>query len=107
MKVNIDTKKGKEALSKAFQKTSDISKKAVNDIQHGAKELSEKAKNESYLRRLKKYNPLFPDKYQSDTFNIPNMIMKDAELMFAKVQLAGLIMQTELKYCAFMTKRST
>lgn len=81
MKVNIDTKKGKEALSKAFQKTSDVSKKAVNDIQHGAKELSEKAKNESYLRRLKKFNPLFLDTYQSETFNIPNMIMirDDAE----------------------------
>lgn len=81
MKINIDTKKGKETLSKVFQKTSDASKKAVADIQQGAKELSEKAKNDSYMRRLKKYNPLFPDTYQSETFNIPNMIMirDDAE----------------------------
>ncbi len=81
MKINIDTKKGKEALSKALQKTSDVSKKAVSDIQQSAKELSEKAKNDSYMRRLKKYNPLFPDTYKSETFNIPNMIMirDDAE----------------------------
>lgn len=81
MKINIDTKKGKETLSKVFQKTSDAGKKAVSDIQQSAKELSEKAKNDSYMRRLKKYNPLFADKYQSETFNIPNMIMirDDAE----------------------------
>lgn len=81
MKISIDTKKGKEVLSKALQKTSDAGKKAVNDIHQGAKDLSEKAKNDSYLRRLKKYNPLFPDVYHSETFNIPNMIMirDDAE----------------------------
>ena len=81
MKINIDTKKGKEALTKALQKTSEAGKKAVNDIQQGAKDLSEKAKNDSYSRRLKKYNPLFPETYQSETFNIPNMIMirDDAE----------------------------
>ncbi len=81
MKISIDTKKGKETLSKVLQKTSDVGKKAVTDIQQGAKDLSEKAKNDSYARRLKKYNPLFPEKYQSESFNIPNMIMirDDAE----------------------------
>ncbi len=81
MKINIDTKKGKEAISKVLQKTSDAGKKAVTDIQQGAKDLSEKAKNDSYLRKMKKYNPLFPDTYESEAFNIPNMIMirDDAE----------------------------
>ena len=81
MKINIDTKKGKEAFLKVLQKTSDAGKKAVADIQQGAKELSAKTKNDSYLRRMKKYNPLFPDTYRSETFNIPNMIMirDDAE----------------------------
>ena len=81
MKITIDTTKGKEALSKALQKTSEVGKKAVGDIQQGAKELSAKTKNDSYLRRMKKYNPLFPETYQSETFNIPNMIMirDDAE----------------------------
>lgn len=81
MKINIDTKKGKETLTKALQKTSEAGKKAVTDIQRGAKDFSEKAKNDNYLRRMKKYNPLFPETYQSETFNIPNMIMirDDAE----------------------------
>lgn len=81
MKINIDTKKGAEAVSDFLQKTSDISKKTIADVQASAVALSEKSKQDSYLRRLKKYNPLFPDVYQSTEFNIPNMIMirDDAE----------------------------
>ena len=81
MKITIDTKKGAEAVSGFLQKTSDISKKTISDVQAGAVAFSEKAKQDNYLRRLKKYNPLFPDVYNSDTFNIPNMIMirDDAE----------------------------
>ena len=47
MKITIDTVKGKEALSKALQKTSEVGKKAVGDIQQGAKEFSEKQKQEA------------------------------------------------------------
>lgn len=81
MKITIDTKKGAEAVSGFLQKTSDLGKKTVSDVQAGAVALSEKAKQDSYLRRLKKYNPLFADVYHSDTFNLPNMIMirDDAE----------------------------
>ena len=81
MKISIDTKKGKETLSKVLQKTSNVSKKAVADIQQSAKEFSEKQKQEAYQKRLKKYNPLFPDTYRSESFNIPNLIMirDDAE----------------------------
>ena len=81
MKISIDTKKGKETLSKVLQKTSNASKKAVADIQQGAKEFSEKQKHEAYRKKLKKYNPLFPDTYRSESFNIPNLIMirDDAE----------------------------
>lgn len=81
MKITIDTKKGAEAVSGFLQKTSDLGKKTVSDVQAGAVALSEKAKQDNYLRRLKKYNPLFPDIYYSETFNLPNMIMirDDAE----------------------------
>ena len=81
MKINIDTKKGAEAVSGFLQKTSDLSKKTISDVQAGANDLSEKMKQDSYQRRLKKYNPLFPDVYQSESFNLPNMIMirDDAE----------------------------
>lgn len=81
MKINIDTKKEKEAVTKFLQKTSDFGKKTVSDVQAGAVALSEKTKQDSYLRRLKKYNPLFPDVFYSAEFNIPNMIVirDDAE----------------------------
>ena len=81
MKITIDTKKGAEAVSGFLQKTSDLGKKTISDVQAGANDLSEKMKQDSYQRRLKKYNPLFPDVYQSVSFNLPNMIMirDDAE----------------------------
>ena len=81
MKFPIDTKKGADAVSGFLQKTSDLSKKTMSDVQAGAVALSEKAKQDNYLRKLKKYNPLFPDVYNSEAFNIPNMIMirDDAE----------------------------
>ncbi len=75
MKITIDTTKGKEALSKALQKTSEVGKKAVGDIQQGAKEFSEKQKQEAYLKRLEKYNPLFIDEYETEGFAIPNIII--------------------------------
>lgn len=75
MKINIDTKKGKEAFSKVLQKTSDAGKKAVADIQQGAKDFSDKQKQEAYQKRLKKYNPLFPETYKDEKFNLPNIIM--------------------------------
>lgn len=75
MKIKIDTKKGAEAVSDFLQKTGDLSKKTINDIQQGAVSLSEKTKHDAYLRRLRKYNPLFPDVYNSPEFCIPNMIM--------------------------------
>ena len=81
MKITIDTKKGAEAVSTFLQKTSDLGKKTVSDVQASANDLSEKMKQDSYQRRLKKYNPLFPDVYMGVAFNLPNMIMirDDAE----------------------------
>ena len=81
MKISIDTKKEKEAVSRLLQKTTDFGKKAVSDVQAGAMALSEKTKQDGYMRRLKKYNPLFPDVFYSAEFNIPNMIVirDDAE----------------------------
>ena len=75
MKINIDTKKGKEAFSKVLQKTSDAGKKAVADIQQGAKDFSDKQKQEAYQKRMEKYNPLFIEEYENDSFVIPNIIV--------------------------------
>lgn len=81
MKINIDTTKEKEAVSKFLQKTSDFGKKTVSDVQTGAVALAEKSKQDSYMRRLKKYNPLFPDVFYGVEFNLPNIIVirDDAE----------------------------
>ncbi len=73
--MKIDTKKGADAFNNFLQKTSDAGKKAVGEVQKGAVALSEKAKQDSYARRLQKYNPLFPDVYQSADFCLPNMIV--------------------------------
>lgn len=75
MKIKFDTQKGTEAFSNLLQKTSDAGKKAVAAVQESATAMSEKAKQDSYLRRLKKYNPLFPDVYNSNDFILPNMIV--------------------------------
>ena len=75
MKITIDTTKGKEVLSKALQKTSEVGKKAVCDLHEGAKEFSEKQKQEAYLRRLEKYNPFFTDEYNSENFVFPGIVV--------------------------------
>lgn len=79
MKVNVDIKKGVAAMSGALQKTSETGKKVAanvaENVKKGAKDISEKQKNDSYQKRLKKYNPLFPEQYGDDNFNLPNMIV--------------------------------
>lgn len=80
-KFTFDTKKNTETVKEILNKATGAGKKAVEDVQKNAKSLSEKAKNDSYMRRIKKYNPLFPEQYSSMDFHIPNMIMirDDAE----------------------------
>lgn len=75
MKINFDTKKSAEAMSAFLQKTSDAGKKALDEAQKSAVAMSEKAKQDSYDRRLKKYNPLFPDVYNALDFKYPNIIV--------------------------------
>lgn len=75
MKKIIDPKKNAETVSNILQKTYDAGKKATETVQKSAKSLSDKTKNDNYIRRMKKYNPLFPEFYYSNDFNIPNIIM--------------------------------
>lgn len=75
MKINFDKKKNSETVAEILQRTSDISKKVAAGVQNSAKDIADKTKNDNYLRRLKKYNPLFPEQYQSESFNIPNIII--------------------------------
>jgi len=75
MKKIIDTPKCAETISDVLQKTSEISKRATESVQKSAQAISVKTKNDGYLRRIKKYKPLFPELFYSEEFNIPNMIV--------------------------------
>ncbi len=76
-----DTAKSIEALNELKQKSVEIGKKTAGSVQAGTKALIDKSKNEAYLKRLKHYNPLFPEVYQSEEYHIPNIIkiVDDAE----------------------------
>ena len=75
MKIEFDKKKSAEAISGLVQSTVDFGKKAAADAKVGMATIVEKSKADSYARRMKKFNPLFPDKYTSPNFNLPNIIM--------------------------------
>lgn len=75
MKKEISAKKGAEAFSGIVKSTRDFGKKAADSAKNGVSVMVERSKSESYARRLKKYNPVFPDQYLSADFNLPNMIM--------------------------------
>lgn len=75
MKITIDPKKGAEAVSGALQKTAEMGKKTVGSVQQGVKALSDKSRADAYLRKMEKYNPVFPEQYESEEFHIPNMIV--------------------------------
>ena len=79
--MDNNEKKGSEKFSNFLQKASELSKKAADGVQKGAKATSESIKKSLYEQRMKKYNPLFPKQYKSKDFHLPNMIkiVDDAE----------------------------
>ena len=75
MKMSFDKGKIVEVSASIVQKTVDTSKKVAHDTKKNLGSAIERAKSEALLRKLKKLNPIFPDKYKSKEFNLPNMIM--------------------------------
>lgn len=86
MKKSFDFKKGaetwedvKQKTSGIVQKTSEVGKQVASNVagnvQKSVLDLAERSKNDSYERRMKKYNPLFPEKYHGEDFYLPNMIV--------------------------------
>lgn len=57
-----------------FNKASDFTKKAADNIQKGAKDLSDQTQKALLEQRMKYYNPLFKEKFFSKDFNLPNII---------------------------------
>ena len=71
------SKVGKKAMQLAtvmLAQTASGSKVLADGIAKGTKDFSEKAKIDSYNRRMKKYNPLFVEEYNSPEFFVPNII---------------------------------
>lgn len=75
MKIEFDKKKSAEALSGLVQNTVDLGKKAASTAKSSMLAMKEKSKVDGYTRRMKKYNPLFPEQYKDESFHLPNMIM--------------------------------
>ena len=85
-KMNLFGKKAKENAGVALQKAGEYGKigaeksmevlqKAGEGMQKGFADLQDKMNDDSYQRRLKKYNPVFLEQYQADGFRMPKMIM--------------------------------
>ena len=56
------------------KKTVDISKQAASSVQKGIENIVEQTKQNLHEKKVKKYNPLFPDDFRSDNFHTPNII---------------------------------
>jgi hypothetical protein len=67
-------KKGKDIASGALAHTVSGSKMLASEIKKGAKDISDKNKENRYNKRLQKFNPLFEDEYKSPSFHLPNII---------------------------------
>ena len=82
MKLHLESRKSTEILNNVKQKGTEIGKKTVDlgmktavEMQKNAKEFADKAEAAAFERRMKKYNPLFIEKFQSEDFIFPKMIM--------------------------------
>ena len=86
MKISFDKKKSSDSLASFAKSTADIGKKVASGVKSGtttvvektkvsAVAVVEKTKSDAYARRLKKFNPLFLETYQEDSFHLPNIIV--------------------------------
>ena len=69
-----EKKDPKSAVNDLFKKASIMGKKVADNVQKNASALSERAKNDSYQRRLEKFNPLFTKEFKSKSFTLPSLI---------------------------------
>lgn len=75
MKIEFDKEKISKTTSNLVQGTVDFGKKAANNAKNSVSTILEKSKADNLARRIKKFNPLFPDQYNGENFNLPNMII--------------------------------
>ena len=75
MNQDSEKKKSSEILANLAQGAVSFSKKVADGARSGVTAIVEKAKADELARRLKKYNPLFPEQYQAASFTRPNIIV--------------------------------
>lgn len=75
MSNELDKKQKTGGLSGLVESAVSLGKKVAEDTKSGITTLQEKFQADEYARKLKKYNPLFPEQYQSDSFHLPNIIV--------------------------------
>ena len=75
MDIKIDTQKGTEKLKSLLNQASDAGKNMVESAQKSTVALVDKVREENYQRRLRKYNPLFPEEYSGNSFVLPRLIV--------------------------------
>lgn len=73
--MKSDKKKSSVIFSNAVLGTVDAGKKVVSSAKSGLTTILEKSRKDLLSRKIKKYNPLFPEQYSDENFNIPNMIV--------------------------------
>ena len=66
---------GIKQVGNAAIQVSEKSKQMANSTMENVHQLSAKIQDESYKAMLKKYNPVFPEVYNSDSFTVPNLIV--------------------------------
>lgn len=85
----IDLQKSTEALKKAASKAGEAEKSAAEAAKNGAQALSVKAQLYNTEAQIKKYNPLFPEQYMSENFNLPNLIMIVADAVRKEISVCN------------------
>ena len=73
--MKIDLQKGAKNIGTAIGKAAKAGKKAADGTIAGAQSLVAKAQDENTKAQIRKYNPVFPEQYQSEDFGIPNLVM--------------------------------
>ena len=73
-KLAIAGAKGAKVAVNVISRTASGGKAVATGVSQGAKELAIKMQNDAYIRKKKKYNPLFPEEYASADFFLPNII---------------------------------
>lgn len=73
-KLALAGSKGAKMAGAVMVNAASGGKIVAKGVSKGARELTDKMKTDGYMRKLKKYNPLFPEDYVREDFFLPNII---------------------------------